>query len=203
VETKVLKAWIYKTPKRTGKIINDGYFEMRNDLTNYEADLLADLADPKYAAMYVSTALEDGCDAQEFLLALRDVADARTMSKVAEDANLNRVSLYKILRESGNPRLASLRSLLQALGLRLSIVAIEDSEDKQPIKDSVVNHEHAATMQPKNILSGAIALAVASLAQPAQRGTIPTSQRRWRGSSFRKMIRTERKPYKTYARRAA
>jgi probable addiction module antidote protein len=94
---------------------------MSEELTSYKADLLSDLADPEYASLYVASALEG--EPEEFLLALRDVAEARKMSKVAEDANLNRVSLYKILRGSGNPRLNSLRPLLKALGLRLSVVA--------------------------------------------------------------------------------
>jgi probable addiction module antidote protein len=66
---------------------------------------------PEYASLYVASALEG--EPHEFLTALRDIAEARKVSKVAEDANLNRVSLYKILRGSGNPRLNSLRPLLK------------------------------------------------------------------------------------------
>jgi probable addiction module antidote protein len=114
-------------------------FEMRRDLTNYEADLCRDLADPEYASLYVSSALEDDATPEEFLLALRDVADARQMTKVAEDAKLNRVSLYKMLRGSGNPHLHTLRALLKALGLRLSVVvAVSGENDKgqHPVPDS-------------------------------------------------------------------
>ena len=65
-------------------------------------------------------ALEDG-DSAVFLLALRNVADAQGMKTVANKAQLNRENLYRMLSEQGNPQLASLRALLDALNLRLSI----------------------------------------------------------------------------------
>ena len=40
---------------------------------------------------------------------------------LALKAGLNRVSLYRILAEGGNPRLASLASLLKAMGLKLKV----------------------------------------------------------------------------------
>jgi len=43
------------------------------------------------------------------------------MSAVAQASNLNRESLYKMLSESGNARLNSLRAVLESVGLRLSV----------------------------------------------------------------------------------
>lgn len=57
----------------------------------------------------------------EFLLALRDVAEARGMTQVARTANLNRENLYRMLTSNGNPQLSSLNALLHSLGLRLAI----------------------------------------------------------------------------------
>ena len=91
-----------------------------NQLTNYKSDLFEDLKDPEYAALYLANVLEDG-SSEEFLLALRDVAEARKMSAVARASHLNRESLYKMLSESGNPRLNSLRAVLESVGLRLSV----------------------------------------------------------------------------------
>jgi probable addiction module antidote protein len=91
-----------------------------NQLTNYKSDLFEDLKDPEHAALYLANVMEDG-SSEEFLLALRDVAEARKMSAVAEASNLNRESLYKMLSESGNPRLNSLRAVLASVGLRLSV----------------------------------------------------------------------------------
>lgn len=92
------------------------------ELRNYKEDLSERLADPAYAAAYLDAALEDD-EPGVFLLALRDVAEARGVSKLAEDANLNRVSTYRMLSEHGNPQLSSLNSILRTLGLRLAIQA--------------------------------------------------------------------------------
>jgi probable addiction module antidote protein len=87
---------------------------------DYRETLLEDLHDPQEAAAYLTAALEEG-DSAVFLLALRNVADARGMSAVAAKAQLNRESLYRMLSERGNPQLDSLTALLDALELRLAI----------------------------------------------------------------------------------
>ncbi len=74
---------------------------------SYRDSLLERLRDAKEAAGYLDAALEDE-DSRVFLLALRDVAEARGISRVAAEANLNRESLYRMLSEEGNPRLSSL-----------------------------------------------------------------------------------------------
>jgi len=94
----------------------------------YQESLLESLADANEAAAYLNVALEDG-DPEVFLLALRNVADARVggMSKLAEATGLNRESLYRMLSEQGNPELNSLSRLLHALGLKLAVEADEDA----------------------------------------------------------------------------
>lgn len=86
---------------------------------DYTIGLRKRLTDPRYAAEYLNAALEESDDT--FLLALRDVAESRQMSKVARTASLNREGLYRMLSEAGNPRLSSLVSVLAALGVRLTI----------------------------------------------------------------------------------
>ncbi len=93
---------------------------MSEPAVDYKIRLLKDLANPEYAVGYLDAALEDG-DQQVFLLALRDVAEARGLSQVAREAGLNRENLYRILSLNGNPQLSSLTTLLRSLGLRLSI----------------------------------------------------------------------------------
>lgn len=91
---------------------------------DYEADLLQRLRDdPGYAVLYLRAALDDEEEHAEatFLLALRDVAKAHRVSDVAEATGLNRETLYRTLSQSGNPSLASLRSVLKAVGMKLSI----------------------------------------------------------------------------------
>jgi probable addiction module antidote protein len=87
---------------------------------SYRDSLLESLQDQAEAAAYLDAALEDE-DSRVFLLALRDVAEARGISHVAAEADLNRESLYRMLSEEGNPRLSSLDALLRALGLRLAV----------------------------------------------------------------------------------
>jgi probable addiction module antidote protein len=87
---------------------------------DYRESLLQALQDPQEAAAYLTAALEEG-DSAAFLLALRDVADARGMSSLAAKAQLSRESLYRMLSEHGNPQLDSLTALLDALDLRLAV----------------------------------------------------------------------------------
>ena len=88
----------------------------------YKEGLLERLKDPQEAAAYLDAALEEG-DTEVFLLALRDVAEARLggIAGLAQQSGLNRETLYRTLSEQGNPELTSLEKLLHAVGLRLAI----------------------------------------------------------------------------------
>ena len=96
---------------------------MSEAAVRYEDGVPADLADPQEAAAYLNAAIKDG-DQQVFLLALRDIMEARGITQVARDAQLNRENLYRILSPKGNPQLSSLTSLLHGIGLRL-VVEVE------------------------------------------------------------------------------
>jgi probable addiction module antidote protein len=85
--------------------------------TDFRTDLLHDLTDPDEAAHYLNAALEDSD--QMALVALRDVAEARQMTRVAEGAGVAREALYRMLNETGNPTYSSLMGILSALGLRI------------------------------------------------------------------------------------
>ena len=86
----------------------------------YEKGLKEDLADPVEAAEYLNAALEDG-SREVFLMALKDVANAKGISEIARLTNLNRENLYKILSTKGNPKLTSLNSVLHSVGLKLAV----------------------------------------------------------------------------------
>ncbi len=94
----------------------------------YSEHLKEVFADPLEAASYLNAAMEDG-DKELFLLALRNVAEARLggMSKLAEATGLNRESLYRMLSGKGNPELKSLDKLLHALGLKIAVEVDEDA----------------------------------------------------------------------------
>ena len=101
---------------------------MRNyrDFKDYHIEKLRD---PEEARLYLDIALEeyeeDG-NTEAFLIALRDVAEAQGgVTKLAEQTNLNRPNLYKVLSEEGNPRLKTLGTVLHELGFRLSVEPIK------------------------------------------------------------------------------
>jgi probable addiction module antidote protein len=85
--------------------------------SDFRTDLLNDLTDLDEAAHYLNAALEDSD--RMALVALRDVAEARQMAKVAEDAGVAREALYRMLNETGNPTYTSLMGILSALGLKI------------------------------------------------------------------------------------
>ena len=58
-------------------------------------------------------------DPQLIIAAIGDVARARGMSKVAEDATCGRESLYKSLSQTGNPSFETVVKVLSTLGYGL------------------------------------------------------------------------------------
>jgi probable addiction module antidote protein len=78
--------------------------------------------DPAFAESYLETALEEN-DPHIFMLALRHLAEARGMSKVAEEAGIPRESLYRALSARGNPRWSTLFSILKATGVKMHLAA--------------------------------------------------------------------------------
>lgn len=93
---------------------------MKKITERYEDNLKKDLLDPVEAAEYLNAALEDGSQ-EVFLMALKDIANAKGISEIARQTKLNRENLYRILSTQGNPKLKSLNSVLQSVGLRLSV----------------------------------------------------------------------------------
>lgn len=77
-------------------------------------------ADPELAADYLNAAAEDG-DPRVYLSALRTVAEAQGMAKVAKAAGVPRESLYRALSSSGNPRFTTLHAILKAAGLKMAV----------------------------------------------------------------------------------
>ena len=81
----------------------------------YKIGLKERLRDPEHVAAYLNAAKKES--QQVFMLALRDVAEAYKISKVAAAAGLNRETLYRTLSARGNPTLATFNSILDAIGV--------------------------------------------------------------------------------------
>jgi probable addiction module antidote protein len=85
---------------------------------SYHAELMKQLKHPREAAEYLNACLEDS--EEVFLLGLRNVVEARGgMSALAKNTKLNRENLYRSLSKRGNPKLSSLSTILEALGIEL------------------------------------------------------------------------------------
>jgi probable addiction module antidote protein len=76
------------------------------------------LNDEKTIAEYLNMALEDP-NPEMLLLAVKNIARARGMAQLAEDAGLGRESLYKALSEGAKPRYDTVLKVVRALGVKL------------------------------------------------------------------------------------
>ena len=77
------------------------------------------LTDDTAVAEYMTAVLETE-DPDLLLSALSDIARARGMAKVAQEAGLGRESLYKALAPGSKPRFDTILKVARALGLRLT-----------------------------------------------------------------------------------
>lgn len=76
--------------------------------------------EPKLASILLNTALEYG-GIPAVLLTLRAIAIANGgLGKLAKKTKLNRQNLYRSLSTNGNPRIKTVKTILNHLGLRLS-----------------------------------------------------------------------------------
>lgn len=95
---------------------------------DHQSWLVEKLTDPARASDYLNAAHEDS--REMFLEALRDVAQAHQMSKVAKGAGVTRESLYRATSEIGNPTLETFESVLNVLGLSFKIEVARAVEDQ-------------------------------------------------------------------------
>ena len=83
--------------------------------------LLTALQDPGEAAAYLNAALEGG-DQRAFCLALKNVLAAQGgMTFFARKTRINRVSLYQMLSDKGNPAFENILQLLHSAGVRFTV----------------------------------------------------------------------------------
>lgn len=96
----------------------------RNPSVSHDESIVRRLrADPKFATEYLRAALEEDDEPSVLLIALRHLAQAQGVAKVAKAAGIERESLYRALSRRGNPRLSTLFAVAKAVGLRLTVEA--------------------------------------------------------------------------------
>ena len=123
-------------------------------MSSYKQDLLDDLKNkPGYAAEYLTAAYADSTEA--FLVALRDVGSARKgMTSLAAAAEVNRVNLYQMLSEKGNPGIRNISAIFGALNIR---VRFEEDEPQASLAPSSAPSRHVDVPPNTIILSASLA----------------------------------------------
>lgn len=83
-------------------------------------DVADHLRTPEEIAAYLDAWLEDAAnDTSGIARALGDLARAKDMSEIAQNAGLSRESLYRALSENGNPSFYTVLKVARALGVKL------------------------------------------------------------------------------------
>jgi probable addiction module antidote protein len=77
---------------------------------------------------FLSEALESGSK-DRVVEAINAVARARGMTALANATGLNRTVLYSALKFGGNPKLATLLTIINGLGLKLTAEATSDLDE--------------------------------------------------------------------------
>jgi len=75
-------------------------------------------------AAYLDAYLEDATP-EELRLALSNVARSHGISDLAQRSGVTRAGIYKALGQDGNPSFETIRAILAAMGLRLSVTPVE------------------------------------------------------------------------------
>ena len=102
------------------------------DRSNDDAMVERFQQDPAYAVELLNDILRDG-EVGDLLIMLRILAKAfGGVAQVAEAAGLNETTIYRLLSENGNPYFRSMKAILAAMGLRLSVVPIDLAEASIP-----------------------------------------------------------------------
>lgn len=91
---------------------------MTQKTRNYSSWRAEKLSDPERAARYLNAALNESREA--FFHALTNVIQAHQVSTIAKKAGVTRESLYRSFSATGNPKLDTLESVLNALDLKIS-----------------------------------------------------------------------------------
>lgn len=96
---------------------------MVRKMIDYREELINSLEDPKEAIAYLNAALHDD-DPRLILIAIRNVYEAQggDMTSLEKEAkSINENNLYHVLSTRGAPKLASIKSVLENMGLELQI----------------------------------------------------------------------------------
>ncbi|MGC9502134.1 addiction module antidote protein [Baaleninema sp.] len=92
-------------------------------LKTYPWDAAEHLETQEDIVAYLEAALEDG-NPSVVVAALGDIVRSQGMTQIARETGIERERLYNALSSEGNPELATVLKVLQALGLRLRVIPL-------------------------------------------------------------------------------
>ena len=94
-------------------------------IKTYPVDIASELKTQEEINEFIEAAIEEAqndTDPKYLIHALDTAARARGMLKTAEEADVDRASLYRILSGETDPRASTLAKIAAALGYRLTLV---------------------------------------------------------------------------------
>ena len=94
-------------------------------MKTYEFDAADYIESPEAVVEYLNIVAEEN-DSAAFYAAIGTVARSKGMTEISKKTGLSRESLYKALREDGNPSFATICKVLGALGLRLTVTKADE-----------------------------------------------------------------------------
>jgi len=96
------------------------------------SDLISDdLRDPEVARGLLQDALDDD-DPRLFIRVLGDIVKANNFTQVTQAVGINRQAAYVALSGQGNPGYMTVRALLEAIGLELTVTCKDDPVPEMP-----------------------------------------------------------------------
>ena len=113
------------------------------------------LRDEHMISVFLADAIASGSD-EVFQHALQTAARARGMAEVAKVSGLGRESLYKALAPGAQPRFATVRKVMGALGVTMTVVVEKPRAKKAASSRSrpaAAPRPAAKTASPKKILA--------------------------------------------------
>ena len=91
---------------------------------------------PEEMGLYLEACIEeDPGDGSVVRAALRDIARAQNISKLAEASQLTRPGVYKALSKEGNPSFATILKITRALGFRFRVELIDRVEQVAALEE--------------------------------------------------------------------
>lgn len=132
--------------------------------TRYEASRFLDT--PEAIAAYLAESMKAD-DTEGLIHALAEVAKAKGVNKVAKDAGVNRESLYKVLKSGAKTRFETIRKLMTAIGVELTV---------QPITTLAMAPKAAATTASKPSVAAAKPTAKSAAKKPAVAAAKPSAK---------------------------